>query len=418
MLLGTFSVFEKEHPAAGLGGALCQDLLRLPATSANLEVIISPQRASNTEGNSKVPLGHSILYPTVGAGFFIRGVKAGMEGYMALEAKCSNCRHRQSRNICENPQGPHFKEKVDATWHCDFYLENPGQGHFTEAILKNLAAGTSIAGMEDYKKALEQGLAEDDELFARYDLAQGYVDLAIAAKDQLSAEKLVASPPFLEALNQAEKAFLIDRQGQYQYFADPLNRARLRPVDEFYNITGVVLKKSKGIDGAITYLQQKIGLLSFLPTTPLLWTTLTLGDLYLEKGQKESAAVCYRNILSSDPVLRGDERRNEQAIRREAEEKLDQIESKTASNPGSGCFIATAVYGSEDADEVMFLRQFRARFLVERVSGRAIVRAYNVVGPILARFIRRSGAVRAAVRRLLVNPAANFAKAFLAKSHD
>ncbi|HEV2964968.1 MAG TPA: CFI-box-CTERM domain-containing protein [Candidatus Angelobacter sp.] len=333
---------------------------------------------------------------------------------MPIEPKCGNCKHKQSRSICGNPQSPHFKEQVESTWHCGFYLESPAQELLKEASLKSLA-DDSTAGMEDLKKALQHGLPEDDELFARFVLAEGYVDIAVASKARLSAEQLVASPEFLEALNQAEQAVLIDRQGQYQYFSEPLNRARLRPIDEFYNLAGLVLKDSKGIDSAIAYLQQKIGLLSFLSTTPLLLTTFTLGSLYLEKGQNESAAACSRNILHSEPVLPGDENKNEPAIRQGSEQKLNQIESKPASGAQSGCFIATAVYGSQDTDELSCLRQFRDRFLAERVSGRMLIRAYNVAGPVLAAFIRRSETRRAIARRLLVKPAAELAKAFLAK---
>lgn len=246
---------------------------------------------------------------------------------MALEPQCGDCKYKQPRAICGNAQSTHFREKVESKWVCDFYVEHPGQGYFHEAWLKVLAAGSSVAGMEDFKKALDQGLPEDDEVFVRFALAEGYVNLAVAAKDRLNAEQLVASPDFLEALNQAEKAIRIDRQGQYGYFSDPLNRARLRPFDESYNLTGLVLKDTRGIDGAITYLQQKVGLLAFLPTNPLLLATFTLGNLLVEKGQKESAARCYKNIVTSEPVLRGDETRNEQAIRREAAEKLNRLSS-------------------------------------------------------------------------------------------
>jgi hypothetical protein len=332
---------------------------------------------------------------------------------MPLEVKCGNCKHEQSRNICGNPQSPHFKEKVEPDGKCDLFLESPARGYFKEACLKSLADESSISGMEDFKRAIDLGLPEDEELFARYCLATQYVDLAVASKDQMSAEQLVKSSNFLEALNQAEKAILIDRQGQYQYFADPLNRARLRPIDEFYDLAGAVLKDTEGIDSAIEYLQQKIGLLSYLASTPLLLSTLLLGDLFVEKGQKESAAVCYRNIVNSEPVLRGDETRNEPAIREEADEKLRQTDPSRAPAGKSGCFVVTAACGSEFAEEVILLRAFRDGFLARRVSGRAFIRAYNTCGPFLARIISRSNILRNLARTLLVKPAVKFVKSIL-----
>jgi hypothetical protein len=323
---------------------------------------------------------------------------------MALEVKCGNCKHKGSRRICEGPESPRFKQKVELTDRCDFYAESLAQGRLKEASIKSLA-DHSTAGIEDFKKAIELGLPEDDEMFARLHLASGYADVAVATKDELSVEQLVASVPYLEALKHTEKAISIDRQGQYGFFSEPLNRALLRPFDEFYNLTGLVLKDSEGIEPAVTYLQQKIGMLSYLPSTPLLLTTLTLGNLYLEKDQKENSAACYRNIVNSEPVLRGDETRNEPAIRREATEKLQQINSSK-----SGCFVATVVYGSEEASEVIWLREFRDEILSHWVSGRVFIRAYNFCGPILSRIIVRSDFLKSVVRISILRPAISFTK--------
>ena len=42
----------------------------------------------------------------------------------------------------------------------------------------------------------------------------------------------------------------------------------------------------------------------------------------------------------------------------------------------SGCFVATATYGDEDAIEVRFLRLFRDRILSIRLSGRLLISLY------------------------------------------
>jgi hypothetical protein len=80
---------------------------------------------------------------------------------------------------------------------------------------------------------------------------------------------------------------------------------------------------------------------------------------------------------------------------------------------GSPCFIATAAYGSEDAREVVLLRQFRDRYLLTNLPGRAFVRLYYECSPPLASFISTRPALRKAVTIGLA-PAVAFARIALA----
>lgn len=67
-----------------------------------------------------------------------------------------------------------------------------------------------------------------------------------------------------------------------------------------------------------------------------------------------------------------------------------------------GCFIATAAYGSDAADDVRLLREFRDRWLLPNAAGRAFVSFYYRHSPSLAGRIRENEAARAAVRAGLV----------------
>ncbi|HEY6795222.1 MAG TPA: CFI-box-CTERM domain-containing protein [Kineosporiaceae bacterium] len=72
----------------------------------------------------------------------------------------------------------------------------------------------------------------------------------------------------------------------------------------------------------------------------------------------------------------------------------------------SGCFIATACYGSPDAGPVLVLRRFRDRVLLPRASGRRFVRWYYRTSPPVAEALRRRPRARSAVRVLVVAPLA------------
>jgi len=70
----------------------------------------------------------------------------------------------------------------------------------------------------------------------------------------------------------------------------------------------------------------------------------------------------------------------------------------------SGCFIATAVYGSPEAPEVRLLRYFRDTVLIQNTSGRWFVRAYYSASPTVARIILRNRTLQRLVRVVLIQP--------------
>lgn len=92
-----------------------------------------------------------------------------------------------------------------------------------------------------------------------------------------------------------------------------------------------------------------------------------------------------------------------------------------SSSSGSGCFIATAAYGSYLHPQVQKLRHFRDNHLLTNVPGRAFVAWYYRFSPPLADFIARHALLRGFTRLLLtpivtvvVHPAASVAGLLLA----
>jgi hypothetical protein len=69
--------------------------------------------------------------------------------------------------------------------------------------------------------------------------------------------------------------------------------------------------------------------------------------------------------------------------------------------PNTGCFIATAAYGSENAAAVRILREFRDLYLQTNAEGRAFVRWYYSFSPPAARFITEHPALKPFVRAAL-----------------
>jgi len=72
------------------------------------------------------------------------------------------------------------------------------------------------------------------------------------------------------------------------------------------------------------------------------------------------------------------------------------------SESGGFCFIATAAYGTPLAADVDLLRRFRDGWLLTSAPGRAFVDFYYETSPPLARAVRKSPLLAAAVRVLLV----------------
>lgn len=67
----------------------------------------------------------------------------------------------------------------------------------------------------------------------------------------------------------------------------------------------------------------------------------------------------------------------------------------------SGCFIATAVYGSSEAYQVKVLQSFRGNWLEKQIWGSAFVNFYYRVGPCIGKYIGEHDPLRISIRKLL-----------------
>jgi hypothetical protein len=76
----------------------------------------------------------------------------------------------------------------------------------------------------------------------------------------------------------------------------------------------------------------------------------------------------------------------------------------------SECFIATAAYGTETAEQLDVLRAFRDQVLLQSPIGSRFVSLYYKTSPPIADFISEHNLLRAVVREALIDPMVSLAK--------
>jgi hypothetical protein len=65
----------------------------------------------------------------------------------------------------------------------------------------------------------------------------------------------------------------------------------------------------------------------------------------------------------------------------------------------TGCFIATATYGDENAPEVKFFRTFRNEYLLSNRAGCQMTRLYYLVAPYIAWIIEKTPFLKRLTRK-------------------
>jgi hypothetical protein len=70
----------------------------------------------------------------------------------------------------------------------------------------------------------------------------------------------------------------------------------------------------------------------------------------------------------------------------------------------SGCFVATAIYGSYSNENVVVLRRYRDNVLLSRPHGRAFVNLYYWVSPPIAVVLKKVPLLRSFSRKFIIQP--------------
>lgn len=252
---------------------------------------------------------------------------------MSSEAICPMCKHLAPRSTCGNSQSPLAGKHVTKSDQCSLFLENPAQVKYGEALVASLAAGSTIPVIPTIQSAIELGLPQDDEIAARFQLSDGYRE--IFGNSDGSMERIVAMPEFAKSIDEAEQALKIDAQGNFGYFAEPLNRARLDRLNYIYQMEARTIKDRNGTQAAINYVENKLRLFSYLPSTPMYSLLNELAGWYIEVGQPENAKKQFRTIVDAAPVNIGENDGREQQVRDYSASKLAELSAAPALDKSS-----------------------------------------------------------------------------------
>ncbi len=125
-------------------------------------------------------------------------------------------------------------------------------------------------------------------------------------------------------------------------------------------------------------------------------TTIILHDVYTKDSplnvDGEVVVDTIRVVNRLAPAASNFSELTDLAKKDPTDDKLAHLDS------GSGCFIATAAYGSYLEPEVMALRRFRDRDLITNAPGREFVKLYYTYSPPVANFIAAHPSARFATR--------------------
>lgn len=123
-------------------------------------------------------------------------------------------------------------------------------------------------------------------------------------------------------------------------------------------------------------------------------------------GQPLPVTYCY---YCGQSIIKGRSGATEITVKTEPGTGLPCSEKRTvwahkvctqSQSKGAKCFIATAVYGDINCDEVRLLRNFRDRVLLKHMVSRSIVSFYYVISPPIAKYISHRPRLRTPLRHV------------------
>lgn len=257
------------------------------------------------------------------------------------------------------------------------------------------------------QQALNLGLNGRDDVLCHVLLGSAlWEKMSIQGGQELAAvidSGISSAPNVIRIVTEFETAIKRDAEIGGEFFGDPVNRgAYLTDIEVLWLMQSRYLRGSEGKNKAISYLEERISSLDYLQGTFLPAISLELSELMEERDEEAASRwlqrACNAEVsdLDSDSISA--------TSKRIAQNKLAQLSRPPENINKGGCFIATAVYGSDEVAEVRFLRTFRDEILLETHCGRLFVSFYYSFSPYAATLISKSEYLKRLIKTFVLNP--------------
>jgi tetratricopeptide (TPR) repeat protein len=218
--------------------------------------------------------------------------------------------------------------------------EESAKEHFTNAVVASLADNETETAIAEFEKALALGLPGETEVFARVSLGGEYARMAL--RKDLPIEGALQLPEWKRAESEITTGLRLDREGNYGAFLDRNGRSRLTRFDILCDLAAST-KAKESPQAAIDYLEKMIAHCDHLPSSPLIFSLFSLGDLYHDTDNNQKAIECWNRVLAAEPVDYIDESGSEAKAHRLAKERIDHVQGtradSSAKGAGKGCVV-------------------------------------------------------------------------------
>ena len=213
------------------------------------------------------------------------------------------------------------------------------------------------------------------------------MESAVAGHVAICVSKISVSIDAIEALETISPSEILDKKNKPNTFVFGLASYRLR-VKQLGDIAIVRIYYSEDIAGAkIFYMYDSING----------WQDYTEHVIFNEDGRSVTVELKDGGHGDSDGVANG--------IIVDPGGVATSVSTGGLLDSGalkSGCFIATAAFGSYVEPNVKLLREFRDQYLLTNSPGRGFVKVYYKYGPFAAEYIREHDWLKPIVRVLLM----------------
>jgi hypothetical protein len=216
-------------------------------------------------------------------------------------------------SICKCKESPNYNQKVEAGDGCSYFEEYPAQDYYTKgrdaAIKEDWTEATT-----NLEQAIQLGLPPRDEVLCLAILADLYLSLGVETiKGEQNFENEEAweqNDTIAKGINHFEKALTLDARNMKRFRVeyttpimgyDSLRHVLFGRMGTAYAFRSYAIKRKRGIDAAISYLQEKLRLFDYLPETWMSDIYFELGSLYcFEKKQNALAAIYFKKATEAD----------------------------------------------------------------------------------------------------------------------